>query len=75
MVRSDPSSNRLRRAGDRKGSVGPAVVTSLLALARSWGYITAGAAFIFNLVIVSVALRWALFIERTLGEAGAQAVG
>jgi multiple antibiotic resistance protein len=54
--------------------VGPAVLTTLLALARAQGYATTGVAFILNLAIVWVALRWAFFIERVLGEAGSQAV-
>jgi multiple antibiotic resistance protein len=55
--------------------VGPAVLATLLALARSRGYVTTGVAFILNLAIVWVTLRWAFFVQRLLGEAGAQAVG
>ena len=72
----------LRRATGRFGVmplgvpmiVGPAVLTTLLALARSRGYVTTLVAFSLNLVLVWAALRWAAFIGRTLGEAGSQAV-
>ena len=72
----------LRRASGRIGVmplgvpmiVGPAVLTTLLALARSRGYVTTGVAFLVNLAFVWAVLRWAFFIERSIGEAGAQAV-
>jgi multiple antibiotic resistance protein len=54
--------------------VGPAVLTALLALARSQGYPVTILAFGLNLIIVSFALCWASLIERTIGEAGARAV-
>jgi multiple antibiotic resistance protein len=55
--------------------VGPAVLTTVLALARSHGYPITMLAFAINLVLVWAALRWASFIGRVLGEAGAQALG
>jgi multiple antibiotic resistance protein len=54
--------------------VGPAVLATLLALGRSAGYPATILAFVLNLVIVSVALRWASTIERAVTEAGARAV-
>ena len=53
---------------------GPAVLTTLLTLARSHGYLLALLAFGVNLVLVWVALRWASLIVRVIGEAGARAV-
>jgi multiple antibiotic resistance protein len=54
--------------------VGPAVVTTLLALARAEGYWVAVAAFAANLCLAWAALRWAPGIERVIGEAGSRAV-
>jgi multiple antibiotic resistance protein len=53
---------------------GPAVLTTLLTLARSQGYLLALLAFGVNLVLVWAALRWASLIVRVIGEAGARAV-
>lgn len=72
----------LRQVGARIGVVplgipmivGPAVLTTLLVLARTEGYAVTLAAFGANLVLVWAALRWAAAIERVLGEAGARAV-
>lgn len=52
---------------------GPAVLTTLLALAGSRGYATTLVAFGVNLVLVWLALRWASVIGRVLGETGSQA--
>ena len=54
--------------------VGPAVLTTLLTLARTQGYLMALLAFGVNLVLVWAALRWASLIVRVIGEAGARAV-
>src|SRR5919197_4512704 len=54
--------------------VGPAVLTTLLTLARSQGYLLALLAFGVNLVLVWAALHWASLIVRAIGEAGARAV-
>jgi multiple antibiotic resistance protein len=54
--------------------VGPAVLTTLLTLARGQGYLLALLAFGVNLVLVWAALRWASLIVRVIGEAGARAV-
>jgi multiple antibiotic resistance protein len=54
--------------------VGPAVLTTLLTLARSQGYLLALLAFGVNLVLVWATLRWASLIVRVIGEAGARAV-
>jgi multiple antibiotic resistance protein len=54
--------------------VGPAVMTTLLALARTYGYTATVLAFAVNLLIVWAALRWAWLIARAVGEAGSQAV-
>lgn len=54
--------------------VGPAVLTTLLALGRTRGYALTLLAFALNLAIVWATLRWASRIERFLGEAGAQAI-
>ena len=54
--------------------VGPAVLTTLLSLARTQGYLLAPLAFGFNLVLVWAALRWASLIVRVIGEAGSHAV-
>jgi multiple antibiotic resistance protein len=72
----------LRQVGARIGVVplgipmivGPAVLTTLLALARTEGYGVTLTAFAANLVLVWAALRWARQIERVLGEAGARAI-
>lgn len=72
----------LRQLGARIGVVplgtpmivGPAVLTTLLALARTEGYGIALAAFAANLLLAWGALRWAGAIERVLGEAGSRAV-
>lgn len=72
----------LRQVGVRSGVVplgipmivGPAVLTTLLALGRSHGYLVTLVAFSVNLVLVWVTLRWARQIGRALGEAGARAV-
>ena len=53
---------------------GPAVLTTLLTLARSQGYLLVLIAFGVNLVLVWAALRWAPVIIRAIGEAGARAV-
>lgn len=54
--------------------VGPAVLTTLLTLARSQGYALTLLAFSFNLVLVWVALRWASAVVRAIGVGGAQAL-
>jgi multiple antibiotic resistance protein len=54
--------------------VGPAVLTTLLAVARAEGYLVALGAFAANLLLAWVALRWAPGIERVIGEAGSRAV-
>ncbi len=54
--------------------VGPAVLTTLLTLARTHGYTMTLIAFALNLVIVWVALRWASLIGRALGDAGCRAI-
>jgi multiple antibiotic resistance protein len=54
--------------------VGPAVLTTLLLLARTQGYGITLLAFTTNLVLVWAALHWAYRIERVIGEAGARAV-
>jgi multiple antibiotic resistance protein len=78
LLRPDPST---RWTGGRFGItplgvptiVGPAVLTTLLALAGSRGYVTTLAAFVLNLVLVWLALRWASVIRRVIGDAGSQA--
>lgn len=72
----------LRQPGERPGVVplgtpmiaGPAVLTTLLTVARTYGHALTLAAFALNLLVVWAALRWATLIGRLLGEAGAQAV-
>ena len=55
--------------------VGPAVLTTLLTLARTHGYLMTVAGFgLKNLVIVWTALRWAALIGRVLGDAGCRAI-
>jgi multiple antibiotic resistance protein len=71
-----------RQPGGRPGVVplgipliaGPAVLTTLLTVARTYGYTTTLIAFALNLVIVWAALRWAGLIGRALGDAGCRAV-
>jgi multiple antibiotic resistance protein len=53
---------------------GPAVLTTLLTLARTQGYLLVLLAFGLNLVLVWAVLRWASLIIRAIGEAGARAV-
>lgn len=53
---------------------GPAVLTTLLTVARTYGYTTTLIAFGLNLLIVWVALRWAELIGRVLGDAGSRAI-
>jgi multiple antibiotic resistance protein len=72
----------LRRPGPHHGVVplgipmivGPAVLTTLLTVARTHGYAVTLIAFALNLIIVWVVLRWAPVIGRILGEAGARAI-
>jgi multiple antibiotic resistance protein len=72
----------LRQPGVRPGVVplgipmivGPAVLTTLLTLARTYGYTITLIAFALNLAIAWSALRWASAIGRVLGEAGCRAV-
>jgi multiple antibiotic resistance protein len=72
----------LRQLGVRLGAVplgtplivGPAVLTTLLTLARSHGYGMTLLAFSLNLVLVWVALWWSGVVVRVIGEAGARAV-
>ena len=54
--------------------VGPAVLTTLLTVARTYGYTMTLVAFALNLVIAWAALRWASLIGRLLGDAGCRAV-
>lgn len=72
----------LRQPGTRFGAVplgipmivGPAVLTTLLTLARAHGYAVTLAAFAVNLGIVWVALRWATLLGTLLGAVGARTV-
>lgn len=72
----------LRQSGARLGVVplgvplivGPAVLTTLLTVARTHGYLVTLVAFVLNLAIVWAALRWAALVGRLLGDAGARAV-
>jgi multiple antibiotic resistance protein len=72
----------LRQLGVRLGVVplgtpllvGPAVLTTVLTLARSYGYALTLLAFAVNLALVWLALRWASVVVRLIGEAGARAV-
>lgn len=72
----------LRQLGVRLGVVplgtpllvGPAVLTTVLTLARSYGYAITLVAFAVNLALVWLALRWASVVVRLIGEAGARAV-
>lgn len=54
--------------------VGPAVLTTLLTVARTYGYAMTLMAFALNLVIAWAALRWASLLGRLLGDAGCRAV-
>jgi multiple antibiotic resistance protein len=54
--------------------VGPAVLTTLLTVARTQGYPMTLVAFALNLLIVWAALTWASRIAGVLGDAGARAV-
>jgi multiple antibiotic resistance protein len=72
----------LRQPGTRPGVVplgipmiaGPAVLTTLITLARTHGYALTVTAYVLNLVIVWAALRWASLVGRLLGEAGGRAI-
>jgi multiple antibiotic resistance protein len=72
----------LRQPGARPGVVplgipmivGPAVLTTLLTLARTHGYLVTLLGFALNLGLVWAALRWAPVVERVLGEAGCRAI-
>ena len=72
----------LRQPGTRPGVVplgipmiaGPAVLTTLMTLARTHGYALTVTAYVLNLVIVWAALRWASLVGRLLGEAGGRAI-
>jgi multiple antibiotic resistance protein len=72
----------LRQPGTRPGVVplgipmiaGPAVLTTLITLARTHGYALTVIAYVLNLVIVWAALRWASLVGRLLGEAGGRAI-
>jgi len=72
----------LRQPGARPGVVplgipmiaGPAVLTTLITLARTHGYALTVTAYVLNLVIVWAALRWAALVGRLLGEAGGRAI-
>jgi multiple antibiotic resistance protein len=72
----------LRQPGARPGIVplgipmivGPAVLTTLLTLARTYGHLVTLIGFALNLTLVWAALRWAPLIAQVLGEAGCRAV-
>jgi multiple antibiotic resistance protein len=72
----------LRQPGARPGIVplgipmvvGPAVLTTLLTLARTHGYFVTLLGFALNLVLVWAALRWAPLVARGLGEGAARAI-
>lgn len=72
----------LRQPGARPGIVplgipmvvGPAVLTTLLTLARTYGHLVTLLGFALNLVLVWAALRWAPLVERVLGEGGCRAI-
>jgi len=72
----------LRQPGGRPGVVplgipmivGPAVLTTLLTLARTHGSPLTLLAFALNVIIVWAALRWASLIGRVLGDAGCRAI-
>jgi len=57
--------------------VGPATLTTLttlLTLARTYGYTMTLIAFALNLIIAWAALRWAALIGRLLGDAACRAI-
>lgn len=54
--------------------VGPAVLTTLLTVARTHGYVVTVIAFALNLIIVWAVLRWAPVIGRILGDPGSRAI-
>ena len=54
--------------------VGPATLTTLLTVARTYGYTMTLIAFALNLLIAWAALRWASLIGRVLGDAGCRAI-
>ena len=72
-----------RQVGDHVGVVpigiplimGPAGLTTLLALSKSYGYIPVLAALVINLVIVWFAFRYSQLIIKVVGEGGAKAIG
>ena len=72
----------LRQPGARLGAVplgipmivGPAVLTTLLTVARTLGYPVTLISFALNLLIAWAALRWASLIGRMLGDAGSRAI-
>lgn len=72
----------LRQSGARLGVVplgiplivGPAVLTTLVTVARTHGYLVTVVSFLLNLAIVWAALRWAWLLRRALGDAGSRAV-
>ncbi len=72
----------LRRPGARLGGVplgipmivGPAVLTTLLTVARTQGYAITLVAFALNLALAWAALQWAALLGRLVGDAGARAV-
>jgi multiple antibiotic resistance protein len=54
--------------------VGPAVLTALVVLVQSYGYVPTLLAFAANILVVFLALRHAGATKRILGEAGSRAV-
>ncbi len=54
--------------------VGPAVLTALVVLVHSYGYLPTLLAFAGNILVVFLALRHAGAMQRILGEAGSRAV-
>ncbi|HZX60416.1 MAG TPA: MarC family protein [Candidatus Methylomirabilis sp.] len=55
--------------------VGPAVLTTLLILVQSHGYLITALAFGVNMAIAFLVLRYAANVARLLGEGGSRAVG
>lgn len=55
--------------------VGPAVLTTLLILVQSHGYLITALAFGVNMAIAFLVLRYAVNLARLLGEGGSRAVG
>jgi multiple antibiotic resistance protein len=55
--------------------VGPAVLTTLLILVQSHGYLITALAFGVNMAIAFLVLRYAANLARLLGEGGSRAVG